>query len=618
MLKKSVIAFGSLTGVLATVLFTATPAAAQTQPAQQTPPGATNPAGPGAGNPGTEPADKKPEDKQADKPADKPGGLGVSDKPADEKKPEDKPGDEKKPDDKMAVDVNGSAGARAAGLPLVNPSGNFMDTRLTWAFGDDDFLHGTGELLPLSPKFSIGDRQQYRLFFDNLNSRFAGRENLTHLVMYKKMPGFIPNLTTEASVVLRFDLAALAANTGNVNQALYDSGSYLRAFYNTNSSREKEGISAVFFPLDTDRMRLGYLYEISWGGTDARVRQSIFPRIQGSSPGLKIQYDHQYGYAFLGFKTATIVQPQQVLRGGQETDVEVVRVGETNYGFLGGFGVDPHPNFRFDAGGGFFQQGKFDLEDVRGSNVYTYGGSARVVAHDNMPVPTSVDFLLYRNDPNAPMVLFRPEKYEPNKVAWSVSAEGSLIRQRLKDFETTGATKQETGIAGALQGVVKAGYLRASLTGIFRNLTFINRNVPGFVPFETTPKDATTSPELFAAGAIDYFFPSAHLTLGIGGGIQFPSTFQSVSRDASRTIVIRSQGNESILPLGETRKPIIQSRLQARWDLSEILAFVGWVQAVNDPNGTLVVRDGREGTASLRVPQSAFQLGAGLAVQARF
>ena len=161
---------------------------------------------------------------------------------------------------------------------------NFMDTRLSWTFGDDDFLHPTGQLIPLSPTFSIGDRTQYRLFFDSLNSYYAGRENLTHLVMYKKMPGFIPRLTTEAAVVLRFDLTQLAANNNNINQALYDAGSYIRIFYQTGSSA-REGLSATFFPLDTDRFRLGYLYDISWGGTNANINQSIFPGIQGSAPG---------------------------------------------------------------------------------------------------------------------------------------------------------------------------------------------------------------------------------------------------------------------------------------------------------------------------------------------
>ncbi|MFO0667125.1 MAG: hypothetical protein U0174_24445 [Polyangiaceae bacterium] len=531
---------------------------------------------------------------------------------------------EDKPKDGTVADTTGgTAGARAAGLlPPSAHSNSFMDTRLTWTFGDDDFLHATGELIPLSPTFSIGDRPQYRLFFDNLNSRFAGRENITHLVMYKKLPGFIPHLTTEAAMVLRFDLGALSANTGNLNSALYDSGSYLRIFYNTNQDKEKEGLSAVFFPLDTDRMRLGYLYDNSWGGTAASINQSIFPRIQGISPGLKLQYDHEKFYGFIGFKTATIVQPEKVLAAGAESDVEVVRVGETNYGVLAGGGIDPLPFLRWDVGAGYFQQGKFDLEDVRGKNVYTYGASTRLVVHGNMPVPTSVDFMLYRNDPTSPMIMFRPEKYNPDQVAWSVSAEGSVLQQQLKDFDASGATKQESAIAAALQGVVKAGYLRASLTGIYRNLQFVVRNVPGFIPFETLPKNSSSDPELFGSAAVDYHFPGAHLTPGIAAGFQLPATFRSDFTEggvpASRTIVVRSQGNESILPYNFDRSVILQMRGSVRWDLSDILGIVGWVQFVRDNNGTLVVRDPKEGTASLRVFQSPNRLGLGVAVQARF
>jgi hypothetical protein len=522
-----------------------------------------------------------------------------------------------------ALDTTGTAGARAAGLaPPGKGSGNFMDTRLTWTFGDDDFLHQTGELLPLSPKFSNGDRQQYRLFFDGLNSRFAGRENLTHLVMYKKLPGFIKNMSTEAAVLLRFEMAALAANTGNLNTALYDSGSYLRIFYNTNANKEKEGVSAVFFPLDTDRMRLGYLYDISWGGTAANINQSIFPRIVGSSPGVKMQFDHENGYGFIGFKTATINQPQQILRPDLEGDAETTRVGETNYGALIGGGVDPDPHFRVDVGGGYFQQGRFDLEDVRSKPVYTYGGSGRLVVHNNMPVPASVDFLLYKNDPSAPMIIFRPEKYEPEKIAWSVSFEGNFLRQRLKDFDVSGGTKEESAIAAALQGVLKAGYLRASVTGLYRNLSFVVRNVPGFIPFQSLPSLAKTDPEFFGALALDYYLKDLHLTPGIGAGVQMPATFRSEFQEggvlASRTVVVRNQGNESILPLNEGRAPIVQGRFNMRWDLSDLIAINGWFQGVHDNNGTLVVRDPRLGTASLRKFQDPLRLGLGIAVQARF
>jgi len=522
-----------------------------------------------------------------------------------------------------AVDVSGTAGARAAGTPPPGASEGrgFMDTRLTWTFGDDDFLHKTGELIPLSPTFSVGERPQYRLFFDNLNSRFTGRENITHLVMYKKLPGFIDKLTTEAALVLRFDLGQLAANTGNLNSALYDSGSYLRLHYQTGKT-EKEGVSAVFFPLDTDRFRLGYLYDLSWGGTAASINQSIFPRLQGAAPGMKVQYDHEKFYVFGGFKTATIIQPEQILSPGGENDVETVRVGETNYGFLAGAGVDPIDSLHLDIGAGYFQQGKFDLEDVRGKSVYTYGGSGRVVFHQNMPVPQSVDFLLYRNDPSKPLILFRPEKYDPNQFAFSLSAEVDLLQQHLKDFDVAGATRDQTAIGTAVQGVVKAGYLRFSATGIFRDLNFVVRNVPGFIPFETLPSGAKSDPELFGSIAADYHFPAAHLTPGIGGGVQLPATFRSEFTDggipAQRVIVVRQQGDESILPYNKDRTPIFQARVALRWDISDIFAVVAWVQLVRDNNGTLVVRDPTEGTASLRVFQSANRLGAATAIQARF
>jgi hypothetical protein len=558
-----------------------------------------------------------------------PSGAAPTPAPAgtDANPPEPKKDDEKKDDKGAPTDplMTGTAGARAAGLapPGVNYS-NFMDTRLTWTFGDDDVLHSTGELTPLSPTFSIGDRPQYRLFFDNLNSRFAGRENITHLVLYKKLPGFIPNLTTEASVVLRFDLASLAANTGSLNNALYDSGSYIRLFYKTGGDDKKPaGISAVFFPLDTDRVRLGYLYDISWGGTAANINQSIFPRIQGSSPGLKVQFDvPNVAYAYAAFKTAQIVQPVQVLNPGGENDVETVRVGETNYGIMGGGGFDPASFLRFDLGGGYFQQGKFDLEDVRGQPVYTYGGSARMVVHDNMPVPQSIDFQLYRNDPMAPMSLFALPKYEPGKVSWAASIEGDVLMQHLKNYDQAGKTKDQAAFATAIQGVLTAGYLRVSATGIVRDLNFVVRNVPGFIPFQTLPSTAKTDLELFAALAADYHIAGAHLTPGISGGFQLPSTFTSEFTDGaiqgSRTIVVRSQGDQAILPYGKGRTAIVQGRLSLRWDISTFLAMVGWMQLVYDNNATLVVRDPVEGTASLRVFQSPTRLGFGAALQARF
>ncbi|MBL8718752.1 MAG: hypothetical protein JNL79_22410 [Myxococcales bacterium] len=519
-------------------------------------------------------------------------------------------------------------------------TGGFVDTRLSWTFGDDDILRRTGQALPASPLPSIGDRPQYRLFFDNLNSRFAGRENLTHLVLYKKLPAFIPNLETEAAVVLRFDLTSLAANQNSGGtlsaQSLYDSGSYLRLFYKTGESadgKRKFGASLTFFPLDTDRFRLGYLYDVSWGGTNRSRNESIFPGISSGSPGLKFQYDAESFYLFAGFKTAQIVQAQTILKPGSTNDVETVRVGETNYGFLGGLGADPASLIHLDAGFGYFQQGRFEFPDMRpvagsdtqAARVFTYGGSARVVLHYGMAAPQSIDFQLYRNDPSAPMMLFKPEVYKADEFAFSLAFEGSQLMQNLHDPnpQKVGATKVQPARSAALSGVIKAGYARIGVAAIYRDLPFVLRNVPGFVPFEALDTVRTKSQsEVFLAGTVDYYLESLRLRPGIGGGVQFPSTFSAESQVGNapvlRTVVIRSQGNNAILPEGEKRKPIIQARFSLRWDISEMFNAIGWLQVVQDPNATLVTRDPTSGTAELRTFQSSTLFGFGGTLAARF
>lgn len=502
---------------------------------------------------------------------------------------------------------------------------DFMDTRLTWTFGDDDLIHDTGQTVPLSPNASIGDRKQYRLFFDNLNSQFGGRENLSHLVLYKKMPGFIDRLDTEASMVLRFDLANLTSGTNSLNSSLYDAGSFIRVFYRLGEDKNDEstGLGLTFFPLDTDRFRLGYLYDISWGGTNARINQSIFPRIQGAAPGAKLSFESPTISAFFGIKTATIVQVEEILTPGT-SDVEVIRVGQTNYGWLGGLGWQIWDHIRLDVGGGYFQQGKFDLPDVLGENVYTFGGSARLGVHSKGGGGAqSIDFSLYRNDPAKHERLFSKGKYAKDRTTWSGSLEFSNLFQNLKDFDLTGATRKQQARAAALQGNVTTGFLRMSLTGIYRDLPFVLRNVPSFVPFETLPSEADTGSEIFAAFALDYHFDGPRLTPGLGAGVQFPAQFTTNSIDQGgetigRTVVIRQQGSVSILPIDKTAVPIFQARASLKWDLSEMLSAVAWLQFVRDNNGTFVERDPNEGTVALRSFVSPNFLGFGTSVQARF
>ena len=240
-----------------------------------------------------------------------------------------------------------------------------------------------------------------------------------------------------------------------------------------------------------------------------------------------------------------------------------------------------------------------------------------------MPVGQSIDFSLYRNDPNKPQQIFKPEKYNLDKVLWSVSAEGSGLFQRLKDFDVTGQTTIQPAIAAALQGQLKVGFFRASLAGIFRDLPFVLRNQPSFIPFQTLPADASTAPEIFVAASADYYFEGPRLTPGIGLGVQVPSTFTSESVDSSsapisRTVVVREQGNIAILPVNTSAVPIIQARASMKWDISAILATMIWVQYAYDNNATFVERDPNEGSVALRTFVSPHFLGFGGSAQARF
>lgn len=336
-----------------------------------------------------------------------------------------------------------------------------------------------------------------------------------------------------------------------------------------------------------------------------------------------MQYSHERFSLFAGFKTAQIVQVEETLTPGTG-DVEVIRVGQTNFGVLGGGGVQIIDNLRLDLGGGYFQQGKFNLPDVAGERVFTAGASARIVVHhEDYPAPDSVDFLLYRNDPNKPLIIFKQSEYDADATTWNLSVEATNLWQNLKDFEETGATRLQAARAVALQGNLKTGYLRLSLTGIYRDMAYVLRNVPSFVPFETLPEEAEVGDELFFAFAGDYHIESIKLTPGIGAGLQLPATFKTSSVDVSgntigRTVVVRNQGSLAILPVDRDSVPIFQARASVRWDISTILSAVLWAQYVRDNNGTFVERDPNEGTVALRTFISPDFFGFGTSMQARF
>ncbi len=196
------------------------------------------------------------------------------------------------------------------------------------------------------------------------------------------------------------------------------------------------------------------------------------------------------------------------------------------------------------------------------------------------------------------MILFAPEKYDANELAWSVSAEVDALEQHLKNFDVAGQTNDQGAYAGALQAVVRERVLAPSARpGIARDLNYVVRNVPGFIPFETLPEERQTQPEIFGSLSADYYIPSLRLTPGIGGGIQLPSTFQSDFTDGGRPRVANHRrprpGRTSQSCRSTTqRRPIYQARVSLKWEISEILkAVASGCSTSGTTTATLVVTD---------------------------
>lgn len=497
-----------------------------------------------------------------------------------------------------------------AALPGPARAGDFIDTRVTFTLGDDNFLAKAGETMVDSPRFGIGNRPGYELFFDNLDSQYSGRENLLHLVLYKKLPGFIYGLTTEAAIVLKYNFS------DSRDGALQDDGTYLRVEYNFDGKR-KDGrrLEVVMFPVSTDRMRVGYLYDLTWGG--ARIFPSAY---RSMTPGFKAQFNWSNGYAFAGFKTARMLtNPPE---GGGDTSEG--RENETFYGALAGFGIDLVKMFRLDLSGGAFFMGQNPRSGVRGELVQVYGASARFAAYRGLPVGISADLKLYRNDAESLDAFARKETYGPG-FSWQVSLEGNAIAQTLDDPGAFQSTTFQLAYAGSLSAKFKYKKFRAQATGFVRSVPFILLNVPSFVPYQALSEDVNAKPEVFLSVGGDYYFQQQKLTLGLMFGLSFPARVETQLTEESgvsdfnlgqRTLVIREEGDFSIMPEGESPMPIFATKISLKWDLSDMMSVMFTILYQYDANYTSLVTEAN-GTARLSF-ESPHKFGAMLISQARF
>ncbi|MCG3173674.1 MAG: hypothetical protein GMKNLPBB_01874 [Myxococcota bacterium] len=516
------------------------------------------------------------------------------------------------------------APARLAGFLLTGAllaagaarASDFIDTRVSFSFVDENVLVKPGETNPSNPGARIGGGDRNTLFFDNYNTRFSGFETLSHLVMYKRMPAYFEGLETEASLVLRFFLVS------DRNTVIQDSGSYIRLIWSPEKEkdeRNRSNISFTGFPLSGDRFRLGYSYRISWGGSPIFFKPASdlfrggipFVNNPNATPAFKFEIKQPCWYSFIGLKTTQLLN--------QEIQEE-----QTNYGLLAGWGIDFTRFFRWEVNGGWFERGVNPNRNVLGKPVHAFGGSTQIAFFEGIEPETSIDFRLYRNGPEDEMNFFAPTSYRPG-FSWKAASELTLLGQTLEDPGAAGGTVVQKAMAGDVNLEFRWNRFRLFGDAAFQSLSFVLHNVPGFVPFQDFSKNSEQGPEFFAAVGLDYYFENLHLTPGLQAGLQVPAWFKGkldagnnpgTDMAGERKVVVRREGDFSILPPGENATPIIAFKAPVRWQISDFMALLTEVYFQIDNNETRLT-DNAQGIA-IREFQNPYRFGYNLIVQARF
>ncbi|HKE14480.1 MAG TPA: hypothetical protein VKB80_06435, partial [Kofleriaceae bacterium] len=367
-----VLALG-LSGTAAAQAQQPAPASAQQPapaPAQQPAPApAQQPAPAPAQQPAPAPAQQPPPAADEQRPAPPPGSP--TDAPASEPVPSDSTGEPKKPAGPEATPPASAAPpAQEVGRGAGGQSG-FVDIRLNLTLTNENVFARPGETIPSVPGWRFGRPNSLgTLFFDNYDTRFSGYETLSHGVLYKNFNR--DSWEVEGALVLRIN--DLAENRIDLS----DAGSYIRvAKWLDPTRRKKELVSLTAFPTSSDRFRLGYSWRLSWGGSPE------YQRSRSAVPGVKLQWENDQVYAFVGAKSAVVLD-----RATAEEEAVVA-------GLAGG-GWDITDMFRVEVNGGYFDRGGNELQDVIHEKVRLYGGSVQVALHQGEPITSSVDYKLYR------------------------------------------------------------------------------------------------------------------------------------------------------------------------------------------------------------------------------
>jgi len=537
------------------------------------------------------------DDEAADKDA-------ADDEAPDSKTPEAEasPWEEATADETLAAENEVQAEAKPATRSRP-PISDFINTTLTFYIGDDNLLAGHDDGSP-----SLGMANEYpELFFEGLNAEKQKVVSESHLVLYGKMPGFLPFVDTEAAFVAEFELSRDPDDNRLVGRFL-DDGSWIAATFWFNRNKQGNSVRLTAWPYSADRFRLGYTYDLTWGGN------TIWARNRGPVPGIKVHLDLQRFYAFVGAKALV-----QLRADNNET--------ENYWGILGGLGPNlllgsgGKGRLAYDLGAGYFARGTFQQDPFRSQALYAFGLSHRLQFTWNTKMGVSPDLKPLVNDPERRRSASLVPEYE-GAFGVGVSIELTTLWQSLIDADGPGDTTLDDAITGALSGQVRfIKNMRVGFDLVYRDVSFLVFNVPGLTPYLSFAEGTTQTPQIYGALWWDWYIEKAHISPGFVFGLMQPASFFALDdAEGNRQLeVIREANDYEIMPTGTEPFTIMSLKGSVKWHLSKMLVIVGEVSYTQDYNTTRVITDADTGVGTRILDQKrARQLGLNLIIQAKF
>lgn len=463
----------------------------------------------------------------------------------------------------------------------------FDKTTISFSFADDNLLRDPGETRRNSPEAYFG--QQGVSALDRVEES-AYRRNESRLSVHKKFD--LGDWKPEGGLKLRFGPDA------DGKYGFKDDGTFIRLNY---APAPETQAFLMLYPIDSDKLRLGYHYDTSWGGSNT------FPKNfrKGLVPAAQLGFKAGIVDGWVGMKTALIRSPSEVEldNPGGNTNQFVERA---YYAALAGAGVELIKGLRLDVSGGYFEKGTNTKPGVLGKPINSAGASAQISYKYGGEVGKKLDLRLYMENPDAAPL--PDEQTYQQKLGLELALEGTALVQTLADPDRYGSTKNEWSKAAYFSAGLRHDKLRLHVDAIYRDLSYIVFNVPGFDPYNAILEDSNLTPEIFGSLSIDYYFESIGLTPALTFGVLLPSSFkptvsglkaegpfaEEIGKGLQKVVVRGTNaGDWDILPVGEEELPVFMVKLDLKFNLGQNFFIIGEVSYGRDPNFAQVLLDER-------------------------